>query len=111
MHCDSIRCEQTEAPTAVRQNREDAVYKQAGCVCVPLLLVWADILIQSMCGNVQSLREALLEDSRVQLDAGGEAIMLADDLEEMDEEKDENTMCSLRSVDDCVEEDWESDLS
>ncbi|XP_062857285.1 small RNA 2'-O-methyltransferase [Trichomycterus rosablanca] len=116
VHCDSTRCEHTRASEAVRQDREDEMYKQGSWVCVPLLLVWTDVSVRSMCGNVQSLREALLGDSQVQLDAGGEAIMLADNLDETEEtdeeenDEDQNAICALRTVNENVEEDWESEL-
>ncbi|KAF4070732.1 hypothetical protein AMELA_G00276940 [Ameiurus melas] len=98
-----------------RQAREEEeVYRQENWICVPLLRVWSGSKVQALCSNIQQLRDQLLVDLRVQLDADRNAIMLPDDYEEEEnqEEMDEGEKAERvsRSVNDHVEEDWESEL-
>lgn len=89
---------------------EGEVYRQGRWVCVPLLRVWAGSKVQALCRNIQQLKDMLLVDLQVQLDADTNAIMLLDhyEQEEDKEEMDEGGKAEL-SVNDNVE-DWESDL-
>lgn len=89
------------------------VYMQESWVCVPLSRVWANSTVQALCSNIQQLRDILLLDLRVQLDADRDIIMLPvvygedENEEEMDEG--ERAECVSRSVNNNVE-DWESEL-
>lgn len=81
---------------------------------MPLLCVWAGSTVQALCRNIQQLRDVLLVDLQVQLDADRDAIMLPDDYEE---EEDEEEMDEGEKAEHChsqtlthVEEDWESEL-
>ncbi|KAL6486002.1 hypothetical protein MHYP_G00053940 [Metynnis hypsauchen] len=107
----------------VRQVGEDedgvveglVVYRHGSWVCVPLQCVWASPRVQALCGDIQHLQQALLDDSRVQLNAERNAIMLPDEneVEEEDEvEKDEyeEGESVLRPMKDSAEEDWETEL-
>lgn len=90
------------------------MYRQESWICVPLLRVWSGSKVQALCSNIQQLRAILLVDLRVQLDADRNAIMLPDDYEEEEdqEEMDEGEKAERvsRSVNEHVEEDWESEL-
>lgn len=112
--CDFTSCERTLPFEAARQvSEEEEVYKKGSWVFVPLRSVWAGSKVQALCSNIQQIRDVLLVDLRVQLDADRDAIMLTDDYEEKEDEEEmdeaEQTECALRSVTDCVE-DWESEL-
>lgn len=99
--------------TGVQVREEEEVYMQESWVCVPLSRVWANSTVQALCSNIQQLRDILLLDLRVQLDADRDIIMLPvvyeedENEEEMDEG--ERAECVSRSVNDNVE-DWESEL-
>lgn len=114
--CDFTFCEQLLPSEAVRQAMEvEEVYMQGSRACVPLLRVWASSTVQALCSSFQQLRAILLVDIQVQLDADRDVIMLPvayeeeeEDAEQMDEG--EKVECMSRSVNDNVEEDWESEL-
>ncbi|XP_027010163.1 small RNA 2'-O-methyltransferase isoform X1 [Tachysurus fulvidraco] len=115
--CDFTFCEQMLPSEAVRQAMEvEEVYMQGSWVCVPLLCVWASSTVQALCSSFQELRAILLVDLQVQLDADRDVIMLPVAYEEEDEEdveqldEGEKVECMSRSVNDNVEEDWESEL-
>ncbi|XP_030628678.1 small RNA 2'-O-methyltransferase [Chanos chanos] len=103
-------------------------YRQGSSICVPLESVWSCPRVSALCGTVQSLREGLREETRVQLTADGDAVVLAvdEDEEEDEEEEDERkdgeedwesgeaslgalaSRCGVNTVDDW--DDWEAEL-
>lgn len=112
--CDFTSCELMLPFEAARQAQgEEVVYRQGSWVCVPLLRLWADSKVQALCRNIQQLRDTLLVDLQVQLNADRDAIMLPDDYEEVEDEEEmdegEKAEHVVRSVNDDVE-DWESEL-
>ncbi|MCI4389217.1 hypothetical protein PGIGA_G00095240, partial [Pangasianodon gigas] len=113
--CDFTSCELMLPSEAARQAREEEeVYRQGSWVCVPLLRVWAGSRVQALCRNIQQLRDTLLVELRVQLDADRDAIMLPNGYEEEEDEEEmdegEKAERVSRSVNDNVEEDWESEI-
>lgn len=81
---------------------------------MPLLCLWAGSTVQALCKNIQQLRDLLLVDLQVQLDADRDAIMLPNDYEEEEDEDEmdegEKAERVPRSVNDNAEEDWENEL-
>ncbi|XP_036438527.1 small RNA 2'-O-methyltransferase [Colossoma macropomum] len=91
------------------------VYRHGSWVCVPLQGVWASPRVQALCGDIQQLQQALLDDSRVQLNAERNAVMLPDENEVEEEDEVEKDECeegesALRPMKDSAEEDWETEL-
>lgn len=113
--CDFTSCEPMLPSEAAGQAREEeVVYRQGRWVCVPLLCLWAGSTVQALCKNIQQLRDLLLVDLQVQLDADRDAIMLPNDYEEEEDEDEmdegEKAERVPRSVNDNAEEDWENEL-
>ncbi|XP_066533410.1 small RNA 2'-O-methyltransferase isoform X2 [Hoplias malabaricus] len=105
----------------VREAGEDGVaedpmvYRHERWVCVPLQCVWASPRVQDLCGDMQRLRQALLDDSQVQLDPDRDAIMLPDENEDEEGDKAEEDECvegewTMRAMKESTEEDWESEV-
>ncbi|KAI4882118.1 hypothetical protein NFI96_010742, partial [Prochilodus magdalenae] len=88
------------------------VYRHGSCVCVPLQCLLASSRVQALCRDVQHLQQALVDDSRVQLNAERNAVMLPDEneTEEEDEvekdESEEGEFARERPMIDNAEEDW-----
>lgn len=97
------------------QTMGEEMYRQGSWVCVPLLRVWAGSRVQALCRNIQQLRDVLLVDSQVRLDAERDAIMLPHDYEEegkeeeMDEGEKAEHVLVLQFANNNAE-DWESEL-
>ncbi|KAM9444348.1 small RNA 2'-O-methyltransferase isoform 2-T2 [Clarias gariepinus] len=112
---DWLEAEQCDFNSGGEARDEEEVHRRGRWVCVPLLRVWAGSTVRSLCRNIQQLRDTLMEDLQVQLDADRDTIMLPDDDddgEEKEEKMDENgkAVCVFRSVSDDLEEEWESEL-
>ncbi|KAL7887915.1 hypothetical protein AOLI_G00028890 [Acnodon oligacanthus] len=77
--------------------------------------VWASPRVQALCGDIQRLQQALLDDSRVQLNAERSAITLPDENEAEEEDEEEKDECEEGEsapgpMKDGAEEDWETEL-
>uniref|UniRef100_A0A8C1SSN3 Small RNA 2'-O-methyltransferase n=1 Tax=Cyprinus carpio TaxID=7962 RepID=A0A8C1SSN3_CYPCA len=59
------------------------VCQQGGTICVPLERVWSSPRVRALCGNMQRLREELLDDSWVRMSADGTVLNLDEEQYEM----------------------------
>ncbi|XP_056620058.1 small RNA 2'-O-methyltransferase [Triplophysa dalaica] len=93
------------------------VYQQGGTICVPLSSVWSRPRVRGLCGTLHRLREILLDDSLMRLNADGTVLILpaVDDDEDEDEEEDkedkDEEVKTASDVAENVKEDWDEELT
>uniref|UniRef100_W5KST4 Small RNA 2'-O-methyltransferase n=1 Tax=Astyanax mexicanus TaxID=7994 RepID=W5KST4_ASTMX len=112
MQSDLTACAHSLPPDVVAGST--VVYRHRSHVFVPLQHVWTDPKVQALCGNIHRLRQALMDDSRVQLDTDRDAIILPDEGEEEEDEEEtgecEEGNLTPSPVIDNSEEDWETEI-
>ncbi|KAA0708500.1 Small RNA 2'-O-methyltransferase [Triplophysa tibetana] len=91
-----------------------SVYQQGGTICVPLSSVWSRPRVRGLCGTLHRLREILLDDSLMRLNADGTVLILPavdDDDDEVEEEDKEEEVKTASDVAENVKENWDEELA